>query len=457
MKRIVCGLVFAMTLLLNPVAFAQINAYCQIGGTDTLFIRDIARDNNLMNPTYIVFEVQRTFAKDQEYTLLRVTLEKHSREETPIKSVNIIVDQTKLLHIQEAVNVRQDNMPLGVKQKWYKISDKDLAAIKNSKSCNVIVEPLSGKMLNRKLGPGFTSDLAQMLLYTRENWRLANVRYYAQPTYQLFIPGVNAKKVADAIAYYANRDEKDKMVAYSGYYRVTSDEDRKIMLIQHDVDDTVYVEMQEDPNGCWINALWLYPRNGQSYNGPVGISELVSSNHKDFTLYKYTRAWWMLKFNRTYHTLAGKYNYGMGVRSEKVLTNPLSARNAQYSKGPFVIYSLNKELFPQLAEINLGDTIVTINGRDTKDMYLANFDKMTEYADDNQAITFIIKNAAGQEKKISITLLFDPNHEMVPDFVEKNKKNSFQFLRSTPEKRMPRIVFDSFAPYGDRSLTKKQW
>lgn len=58
-------------MLLNGVAFAQVNVYCQTDGIDTLFSRNVFQN--------IVFEVQRTFAKDKEYTLLRVTLEGSSK------------------------------------------------------------------------------------------------------------------------------------------------------------------------------------------------------------------------------------------------------------------------------------------------------------------------------------------------------------------------------------------
>lgn len=456
-KRILFSFIFIMTMLINGVAFAQINAYCQTDGIDTLFIRDILQWKNLKDRA--VFEIQRTFAKNQEYALLRITLEGSTSEKNDIKSVKITIDKEKILNIQEASNVRHDNMPLGVSQKWYQFSDGDLEAITTGKNCDVEIETTSGKILNKKLESEFISDLQQLLILKRENWRFSKVEYYAQPTYQIFIPGATAKQVADAITYYANRDERDKIVSYSGYYRIARNDDRKIMLIRHDVEDLVYVEMEDGKNGCWLNASWLmYDKDrGRSYNGLGSFSNIVNSNHEDFSFFKYRRAWWMLKFNKMYSVLAGKYNYGMGVREDKVLASPLRSRNAQYSKGPFVIYSLNKDLFPQLAEVNLGDTIVNINGVNTNEMYLANFDKMTEYADDNKDITFVIKNSAGQEKKISITPIFELSHEIVPDYVEINKKVSFQYLRSDPQKWSPYNVFDSFAPFSDRCLAKKQW
>lgn len=459
MKRILCSLVLVLTMLFNGVAFAQINSYSQTDGIDTLFIRNIFYWAKLKDRAYTAFEIQRTFTKEKEYTLLRVTFEGSSKEQNDIKSVKFIIDKEKTLNMQEAVNVRQDSTPLGVKQKWYKFSDGDLDAIINGKKCDVEIETISGKVLSENLKPEFVNDLSQMLKLTRENWHLSKVEPYAQPTYQIFIPGSNAKQVADAITYYANRDEREKIVAYSGYYRMTRNDDRKIMFIRHDVSDMVYVEMQDDKNGCWLNASWLmYDKDsGWRYNGEGSVSSTVNSNHNDFSFFKYQRAWWMLKFNKLYTVLAGKYNYGMGIRSDKVLSSPLRSRNAEYSKGPFVIYSLNKELFPQLAGINEGDTVVSINGIDTNNMYLANFDKMTEYADDNKEITFGIKNSSGQEKKINIVPIFELSHETIPDFVEKNKKESFQYLRSAPEKWSPYDVFDSFAPYNDRCLAKKQW
>lgn len=349
--------------------------------------------------------------------------------------------------MQEVVDVRNDNIPVGVKQKWYKFSDGDLEAIINVKKCDIEIETISEKKLNKKLEPEFIKDLSQLLTLKRENWRLSNVEYYAQPTYQIFVPGATAKQVADAIIYYANRDERDKIVCYSGYYRIARNDNKKTMFIRHDVEDMIYVEMEDGANGCWLNAAWLMYDNGLSIN----------SNHKDFSFFKYRRAWWMLKLNKMYNALAGKYNYGMGVRGENIIMSPLKSRDAEFSKGPFVIHSLNKEIFPQLAEINVGDTIVSINGINTSEMYLANFDKMTEYADDNKEIVFVIKNSSGQEKKISIVPIFEKSHEIVPNYVEENKKVSFQYLSSDPEKWSPYTVFDSFAPYSERCLAKKQW
>lgn len=451
MKRILFSLVLVVTMLFNGVAFAQINAYCQTDGTDTLFVREIFRWKNMKDRVYTAFDIQRTFAKDKEYTLLRVTLEGSLKEKNDLKSVKLIIDKEKTLNMQEVVNVRRDNMPSGTEQKWYGFSDGDLNAIISGKNCEVEIETTSGKILNEKLKPQSVNDLSQMLTLKRENWRLSKIDYYAQPTYQLFIPGVTSKQAADAVAYYANRDEKDKIVAYGGYYRVAVNDSGKTMFIRHDSTDMIYFEMEDGKNGCWLNASWL------RFGVTGSASDIVNSDHKDFAPFKYQRAWWMLKFNKMYGVLAGKYNYGMGVRSDKVLKSALGSRNAQYSKGPFVIYSLNKEVFPQLAEINAGDTIVSINGIDTSDMYLANFDKMTEYADDDQEIIFGIKKSDGQENKIKIVPMFEKSRQIVPDYVESNKKVSFQYLRSAPEKWSPYEVFDSFAPYSDRCLAKKQW
>ena len=245
---------------------------------------------------------------------------------------------------------------------WFKIDPAEILAHKGSHSQTLLLDNQKGNKVDRRKVP--TKELIAFIESRSQaaaDGSQANPTY--GPSYSVFYPGVDAKRLRDAIAYYLNQPEEpgDPHLYRKGPTFYCLPENWPLMVCDEAMaNGFCLVDFAEIPGkGTWADLSW------------AGRPEDVEINVGIFAAAK------------AYRDLVDHYDYGLTL-------------NGGPNKSTITIDTIDTANHPELSAISHSDRLLSINGYDLENGKNLEAQYMLDYG--NEPLDMVL-----QKKDATIT------------------------------------------------------
>lgn len=239
-------------------------------------------------------------------------------------------------------------MPGNGRSFWFKINPSEILAHKGSHSQTLLLDNQKGNKIDRRKVPA--KDLADFIEnQSQETAPVSKPDPTYGPSYSVFYPGVDAKRLRQAMAYYLNQPEEpgDSYLYRKGPTFYCLPENMPLMICDEAMaKGFCLVDFAEIPGkGTWADLSWA--RQPEDVEINVGIFAAA----------------------KAYRDLVDHCDYGLTL-------------NGGPNKSPITIDTIDTAAHPELSAVGHSDRLLSINGYDLENGKNLEAQYMLDYGDE---------------------------------------------------------------------------
>lgn len=231
---------------------------------------------------------------------------------------------------------------------WFKIDPAEILAHKGSHSQTLLLENQKGNKMDRQKVPA-----KELIAFIESRSQAAADASQSDPTYgpsySVFYPGVDDKRLRDAMAYYLNQPEEpgDPWLYRKGPTFYCLPENWPLMVCDEAMaNGFCLVDFAEIPGkGTWADLSWA----GRPEDVEINVGILAAA--------------------KAYRDLVDHYDYGLTL-------------NGGPNKSPITIDTVDTANHPELSAISHSDRLLSINGYDLEHGKNLEAQYMLDYGDE---------------------------------------------------------------------------
>jgi len=427
-KLILISLILLIFFQVNVYASGPnlINGHKSIDGTISFLVPDSHRLGMFNFNSVVGMEVHKVIGNNRQYYFLRAWANGKKASTNVISGIKISVDGNvyDLKPLEGGIKPPVDQ---GIIQELYSLNDEMIKAFATATEVKVTMVFSKDKPSISTMGADVVASIGKLAEltskdYVREGSVVIEEKMADKNAVwpQIFIPGAKPTDLGPALVVQANyfnlRDKYEYIGSGSYWTRAKSDWtelnfERGIRFsFGNDNYPFIWAKMIPINSGTMITAKVYeksYSGNETSYY-EIGYDADNAPRKETYS--------WMEQLMSLYEKFHGKYDYGFEWEHFSTIKEPKKAYEKRWKRGPYIVTALDKMNFPELEQLQAGDTIVSVNGIPTTKMIKMDIDMCTKYSGD--AATFMFRNAAGKETMLTIHPKFRPSNQNKVDYLK---------------------------------------